>query len=157
MRPVDRGTETRHSTTYIRQHLLDYCRKSKSSPSQRNPQSSSIKEINQIVHRLVLHNQERQRGLIFHIMLQSPHVWLLKKRWMHNKSYRIPLYYVILCLLFLRFILLSSGSTKKSLHTWVFLLGFLKTMAQTLTSVSISSSFCWWTVHVMEVRPSAFL
>ena len=44
-------------------------------PSQRNPQSSSIKQLEQIIHRLVQTTKRDGEGLIFHVTSQSAHIW----------------------------------------------------------------------------------
>ena len=56
-------------------HPLDCHPKSSLFPSQRNPQSSSIKQLEQIIHRLVQTTKRDGEGLIFHVTSQSAHIW----------------------------------------------------------------------------------
>lgn len=46
-------------------------------PSQRSPKSSSIQQLKRIVHRLVWTTKGDREGL-FHVMLQSAHIWPIK-------------------------------------------------------------------------------
>ena len=59
--------------------MRNVAEKSDPSPSQRNPQSSSIKLLKQIIHRLVKETERDREGLIFRVTLQSAHIWQIKQ------------------------------------------------------------------------------
>lgn len=58
-------------------------------PSKRkNPQSSSIKQLEQTVHRFIQATKRDREALIYYVMLQPAHIWPVKLSLKHVKSYK---------------------------------------------------------------------
>ena len=64
---------------YIQLNPLDCCGKSSLSPSQRNPQSSIVTQLKQIIRRFVEAAERDVEGLTVHVTLQSAHMWPTEK------------------------------------------------------------------------------
>lgn len=55
--------------------------KSDPSPAPRNPQSSSIKQLKEIVHRLIQATERDREGLFFLVTVKSAYIWPINEWW----------------------------------------------------------------------------